>query len=216
VRGSVIKRGKSYSVVLDLGRNPETGKRRQKWHSGFRTKREAEARLAELIGDVNRGTYVAPTKQTLGEFAAEWLVAITPTIRRSTHESYSRYLRLHVVPRLGSAHLTALDAGMLNGLYATLLESGNLTNRPGASRGLSPRTVRYIHTILHRLFKDAVRWGRLLRNPADAADPPKASAAAAPEKVTWTAEQLATFLDAVADHRHRSVLRARHHRDAAG
>lgn len=42
--------------------------------------------------------------------------------------------------------------------------------------GLSPRTVRYIHTILHRAFRDAVRWGQLVRNPADAADPPRASA----------------------------------------
>jgi hypothetical protein len=30
MRGSVVKRGKSYSVVLDLGHDPQTGKRRQK------------------------------------------------------------------------------------------------------------------------------------------------------------------------------------------
>jgi hypothetical protein len=40
--------------------------------------------------------------------------------------------------------------------------------------GLDRRTVNYVHTILHRAFKDAVRWGRLARNPADAADPPRA------------------------------------------
>ena len=39
--------------------------------------------------------------------------------------------------------------------------------------GLDRRTVNYVHTILHRAFKDAVRWGRLARNPADAADPPR-------------------------------------------
>lgn len=38
---------------------------------------------------------------------------------------------------------------------------------------LDPRTVNYVHTIVHRAFKDAVRWGRLARNPADAADPPR-------------------------------------------
>jgi hypothetical protein len=56
VRGSIIRRGKSYSVVVDLGRDPETGRRRQKWHSGYRTKREAEVALADLVGSVNRGT----------------------------------------------------------------------------------------------------------------------------------------------------------------
>jgi integrase len=38
---------------------------------------------------------------------------------------------------------------------------------------LDGRTVNYVHTILHRALKDAVRWGRLVRNPADAADPPR-------------------------------------------
>jgi integrase len=58
--------------------------------------------------------------------------------------------------------------------------------------GLSPRTVAYVHTILHRAFKDAVRWGRLARNPADAADPPRGSRAA--EIQAWDAATLRGFL----------------------
>ena len=64
-----------------------------------------------------------------------------------------------MIPHLGALNMTAVDAGVLNGLHARLLASGNKTNRPGAAPGLSPRTVRYIHTIVHRMFKDAVRWG---------------------------------------------------------
>lgn len=201
MRGSTVKRGKSWSVVLDLGRDPATGKRRQKWHSGYRTKREAEAALVELIGSVNKGSYVAPSKQSVEALAADWLEAIRPTVRDSTHYSYSRNLRLHVLPALGGVQAKAVDGGALNGLYSQLLASGNKTNRPGATAGLSLRTVRYIHTIIHRMFKDAVRWGRLVRNPADAADPPKATASGRPEMVTWTPEQVEMFLDAVSDHR---------------
>jgi hypothetical protein len=29
---------------------------------------------------------------------------------------------------------------------------------------LSPTSVRYVHTIIHRALKDAVKWGRLSRN----------------------------------------------------
>lgn len=65
MRGAIVKRGKSCSVVLDVGRDPQTGKRRQKWHGGYRTKREADAALAELVGNVNRGTYMAKTRLTL-------------------------------------------------------------------------------------------------------------------------------------------------------
>jgi len=114
VRGSVVKRGNGYSVVLELDRDPITGKRRQKWHSGYRTKRDAERGLAELLGNVNRGTYVPRSRQTVSEYVEEWLAAIAPTVRPSTHYSYSRNLRLHVVSRIGSAPLVAVDAGTLN------------------------------------------------------------------------------------------------------
>ena len=52
---------------------------------------------------------------------------------------------------------------MLNALYAALLADGKLTTANGADGGLSPRSVRYIHTIIHRAFRDAVRWGRIAR-----------------------------------------------------
>ena len=71
----------------------------------------------------------------------------------------------------------------------------------GAGGGLSPRSVRYIHTIVHRAFRDAVRWGRIARNPADAADPPRASAVVRPTMMTWTADQVRAFLDYTAEHR---------------
>lgn len=60
--------------------------------------------------------------------------------------------------------------------------------------GLDPRTVAYIHTILHRALKDAVRWGRLARNPADAADPPRVDQNAGGAHA-WDAATLRQFLD---------------------
>jgi hypothetical protein len=117
VRGSVVKRGEGYSVVVDLDRDPITRKRRQRWHSGYRTKREAERALSEIIASVHAGSYIEPTKQTLREFTSEWLAAIEPTIRLATHCSYSRNLRMHVLPRLGSVQLRRIDGGMLNTVF---------------------------------------------------------------------------------------------------
>ncbi|HEY9376820.1 MAG TPA: Arm DNA-binding domain-containing protein [Jiangellaceae bacterium] len=69
--------------MLDLDRDG-TGRRRQKWHSGFRTKREAEKGLTALLAAQDTGTYVAPQKITLGEYLAErWLPAIECGRRRS-------------------------------------------------------------------------------------------------------------------------------------
>lgn len=203
MRGSVVKRGAGYSVVVELEREPVTGKRRQKWHSGYPTKRAAERALAEMVAAVNSGSYVELSRQTLDGYLGEWLTTIAPTVRPATHYSYARNLRLHVTSRLGSIALRRIDGGMLNGLYAALLAEGKRSNGGG---GLSPRTVRYVHTILHRAFRDAVRWGRLARNPADAADPPKASASNRPVMTTWTAEQLRGFLGHVREHRLYAVF----------
>jgi hypothetical protein len=103
VRGSTVKRGNGYSVVLELDKDPVTGRRRQKWHSGYKTKRAAERALTELVAAKDSGTYVPKSRQALRAYIEEWLAAMAPTVRPSTHYSYSRNLRLHVVPRIGSA-----------------------------------------------------------------------------------------------------------------
>ena len=198
MRGSIVKRGNGYSVVVELDRDPVTQKRRQKWYSGFRTRKDAEKELTGILGTLHAGTFVEPSKQTLAEFLDDWLDGVEPTIRAATYHSYERNLKLHVRPRLGSVQLRRVDAGMLNAVYAALLADGTRSHGGG---GLSPRTVRYIHTILHRAFRDAVRWGRLARNPADAADPPRASASARPAMTTWTAGELRAFLGHVEGHR---------------
>ncbi|HET6918744.1 MAG TPA: tyrosine-type recombinase/integrase, partial [Jiangellaceae bacterium] len=128
---------------------------------------------------------------------------IGPTIRPATLYSYSRNLRLHVLPRLGSVPLRRLDAGMLNGLHAVLLAEGKQSNAGG---GLAPKTVRYVHTIIHRALRDAVRWGRIARNSANAADPPRAAATSRPTMRTWTALEVRTFLEHTADHRQHAAF----------
>ncbi len=66
-------------------------------------------------------------------------------------------------------------------------------------KGLSPRTVRYVHTILHAALKDALRWNLVARNVADAATPPSAAAVRSHRPKAWTAEQLRAFLDYTSD-----------------
>ncbi len=66
-------------------------------------------------------------------------------------------IRLYVDDRLGATELTHLRAGDLDDLYGQMLRGGRRDGRGG----LSPRTVRYLHTILNKALSDAVRTGRL-------------------------------------------------------
>ena len=197
MRGSIVKRGGSYSVVVELDRDPLTGKRRREWHSGYRSKREAEAGRIEILGRLQRGEHVAPSKLSVAAYLQDrWLPAKSAELAPSTFESYSRNVRIHIAPGVGSASLQGLSADVLTSFYAERLRSGG---RKG--KGLSPRTVRYLHAIIHAALKDAVRWGLVVRNVADAATPPSHTAAKAAPPKTWNAAELRTFLDSVADDR---------------
>ncbi len=107
-------------------------------------------------------------------------------------------IRLYVDDRLGATELTHLRAGDLDDLYGQMLRGGRRDGRGG----LSPRTVRYLHTILNKALSDAVRTGRLRLNPAAAAEPPSARAARAPVFPVWSPAELARFLDAARDDPH--------------
>jgi len=56
-----------FDIVYDVPRRSHL-KRNQKWERGFSSLSRAKARRAAVVTDLRRGTYVAPTKVTLGEF----------------------------------------------------------------------------------------------------------------------------------------------------
>ena len=58
--------------------------------------------------------------------------------------------------------------------------------------------VRHVHTLLHKAFSDAVRWGSLARNPAERAEPPRPRT---PEMKVWDVAQLRRFLAEVENDR---------------
>ena len=170
---------------------------------GHLTKKAAlEAlRTAQVSG--GKGEYVEPSKQTLGSYGAEVIDGLR--LKRQTRASYRKNWRLHIAAYpIASVPLAQLTGAKLTAHYRVLEKSGRKDYRAG--EGLSARTVRYIHTIIHGVLGDAVRDGLLLRNPADAATPPTAREAKAPEMHPWTGAQLATFLDWAAEHSQHYAL----------
>lgn len=137
----------------------ENGKRK----SYFSKSRQVAARrLAEALRDLDKGLPIVGERQTLGVYLTEWLAIIKPTLRESAWLRYEEICRLHIVPRLGTTSLAKLSAQHLNHLYAEKL-----------GKGLSPRSVRYIHMTLHKALKDALRVGLVQRNVAMLATPPR-------------------------------------------
>lgn len=194
-RGWVRKRGNRWVACWVTW---EDGKRTQRTKSGFATKKAAQAHLNTTMGQLQRGEFVEPTRVTLGDYLTRhWLPLMKHSLQPSTWDSYDRTLRLHVLPRIGGVRLQDLTAAHLDQLYSDLLKEGRRDGKPG---GLSPKTVRYLHTTLHKALKDAERKQLVLRNVAQAADPPKLNRAGS-EIRTWTGEEVSAFLEAMRDHR---------------
>lgn len=180
--------GTTWRYVVDV--SLPGGPRKQAQKRGFTSRRAAQSALTQLLEEVRTRTYVTPSRQTLGEYLTDtWLPAIEATVRPSTFDSYRRNLRLHVVAKpIGGVPLQQVEAPMLNGLYADLSKGSE------DHRKLSARSVAYVHVILHRALRDALKWNMVMRNVAAAADPPRAKASDRPSMDTWTAAELGSFL----------------------
>src|SRR4029450_9356571 len=200
MRGAVYKRGSTWTWHFDIDPDPLTGRRRQRTKGGYQTKKAADQALAEAMGQWRTGRLPQRSTHTFSHFLQEeWLPAVKPRLRPSTWANYRTYTSAYVVPILGQIKLQALTPVQLNHLYAHLLERGR--RKPissGRTFGLAPKTVRNVHLMLHSALHDAMRWVYLVRNVAEAADPP---AARTPEQKVWSPQELGTFLDHVRDHR---------------
>ena len=74
MRGHIVKRYKnSDTIVLNMGADPATGKRKQQWVTIKGTKKEAEKRLAELLHQLDNGTFIKPGKTTVADYLNQWL-----------------------------------------------------------------------------------------------------------------------------------------------
>lgn len=185
MRGHLVKRGSdSWSIVVYNGRDPKTGKKDYKWHSIKGTKKQAEKELTTLLNRLENGNYVKPNKVTLGSFLEQWLKDYASTnVAPRTFERYSEIVRTHIIPNLGNIALSQLKPEHLQGFYSKELTNGRIDGKGS----LSAQTVKHFHRVLSEALKHALKWGLVIRNVADAVDPPrpvkKEMATIQPEKI---------------------------------
>ena len=193
----------------------ESGKSKQRWYSGYRTRRAAQRALTELLSRLEGGTFIEPSKQTLGQYLTEWLHGLRASgLKPSSISGYEMLATKHIIPALGGVLLQKITAAQLNALYADMLDHGRRTGK-GRGGPLSASTVKYAHVTVRKALGDAVKVGVLSRNVADQASPPRPTAR--PRQATWTAEELRRILEHVADERAvRALPSSRQHGLATG
>jgi integrase len=195
--GSIYKRGDSYFGQVSLGEDPITGKRIRRTFSGS-TKKAVAAKMRKARAEwKKRGNQtIDPAKVTLGQWLDKWLEEYKrPQIKHYTFATYEMLIRVHIKPALGDVALAKLQPHMLQAFYNEKLESG----RQDGTGGLSTKTVRHMYAIISQALRQGVQEGFLLRNVADATNPPTVKTK---PMEPLTEEQLQIFFNSAKDDRY--------------
>lgn len=157
----------SWSLVLHVG-YAANGKRIQKWLTFKGTERAAQKELTRLLRELDTGTYIDPSKQTVAEYLRAWLVN-SARISARTREGYSEICEKHLIPQLGRLQLGKLSPQHIQTYYTTARTSG----RRDGKGGLSEQSILHHHRLLHKALSVAVAQGTLARNPVDSTEAPQ-------------------------------------------
>jgi integrase len=122
----IKKRGKSWWVVVYTGRDPLTGKKRQKTGTA-RTRAEARQLEARLLQESAAGRHRAGGTRTVAELLEAWY-AWRPRARPispRTLATYRSYIDHRIVPGLGMLPLTRVTTATVDQFLTQLSERGS-------------------------------------------------------------------------------------------
>ena len=173
------------------GRNPKTGKQVQKCIYG-KTQNEVRQKLNAITVSIDEGTYIEPSRMLAKEWFSIWIEQyVANTVKASTLYSYTRICNKYIIPHIGALRLLVLTPHaiqmMLNALHK---DAGN-------GSGLSPKSIKNVHGVLHKALQQAVIVNYIRVNPADACTLPRI---VKKDMATLDRSQISLFIDAIKGH----------------
>ena len=212
--GSLRKRSDGrWEGRYTVGRDEATGKLLYR-NVLAKTQAECKAKLREAIRNTAQEAPVlkqiksapkevaAPVQRfTVAEWLRTWFELYSkPNLRETTQEQYTNFLEKHLIPNIGDIPLDKLTSLRLQKLYQDLRTIGRVVQNNVECSGLSPKTVRSIHMVLHSTLEQTVKEGLIKKNPTDGCNPPKLERK---EMKVIQPEQIGAYLQAAAN---RNVL----------
>ena len=150
-----------WELIVEAGRDPVSGKRRQVSRTFNGNLREAKQARAALLVEASKGRH-SGTRASLDELFVDWIVELRRKGRSpNTIDGYEKVYARNIQPTLGKMSVAKVTTKTLTDLYGA-----------HQARGLAPRSVYQIHACLSSMFTQACRWGWRDANPAQWAEPP--------------------------------------------
>ncbi|MGE6609344.1 tyrosine-type recombinase/integrase [Peribacillus sp. NPDC076916] len=191
MKGTVKQRGNTWTYIMDIGRDPITGKRRQKTKGGFSRKKDAQAALRKIQTELDEDRFVDPSKESFSSYMEFWFTShYQKRIKETTASSRKYLMDKHLIRENPFANkmLSKITTEDIDAFYNLKLDEEYSTS-----------TIRKLHQLLNQSFGQAVKWKKISFNPVINADPPSVKKE---EMKIWSFDEIDSFLNQCKGERH--------------
>lgn len=175
--GYIVQRDKSkpkskcrkWELRVPTGLDPRTGKYKTKSRRFNGTYTEAKKALREFVDEIEHDSVQGRTSYTFEEYCERFLErrALGKEVAETTQKR-QRWQFKAACRHIGKANLASITPAMLDDMYIAMLKGDTLSGKPS-----SGSYVNQIHDNITLVFEQAKKEGILVKNPCDAANPPK-------------------------------------------
>ena len=161
---SIVKRGKTYSVVYYEGKGKN---RHQVWESGL-SYTVAKSRKATIEYEKEQNTHIDHNDITVSEFLYEFVEKYgEKKWAASTYDGNVGLLENYVHPYLGDYKLRNIRTKTVDDFYHFLLHEAEPATNIGKPKRkhISPSTIHDIHKVMRCAFNQAKKWEYIAKNP---------------------------------------------------
>lgn len=164
MQGHIRKKDSGWQFTVELSKDPITGKRKQKSKGGFKTKKDCQIAMSEMMIEIEKGEYFETSNMTLRDYLLQWSEDYAKVnVAPKTYERYFDIINKYIIPKLGAVEINNLKPLHIQSFYNYCIKDLKL----------SSTTVRQFHAILHKSLNQAVKWQLINVNITDAIDKPR-------------------------------------------
>ena len=181
IRKRQNKNSNAYQVIVDLGKDATTGKRKREFRS-FSTLAEAKRYQAHCQGQLYVNGYVAKSDITVKAVAEEWFTSVQDGLKPTTARGYKVNINNHILPHIGNVPVQALKSSSIKRMISSL------------EKELSATSIKYVLRNLSQILKYAEQQSYIVKNPMKFVAIPKSSK---PKFLTYSVEEMAKLIKSV-------------------
>ena len=161
---SIVKRGKTYSVVYYEG---EGKNKHQVWESGL-SYNTAKSRKAQIEYEISQNIHIDSNDLTVEQFLYDFIEKYgEKRWAASTYDGNVGLMENYVFPYLGDKKLSSIKTKTVDDYYYFLENEAEPVTNPGKPRRekVGASTIIDIHKVLRCAFNKAVKWELIAKNP---------------------------------------------------